>query len=62
MIFRLLDPDEGEILIDNQNLKDVTLHSLRSKISIVPQNGNLFNDSILFNLQYGNPKASLEEI
>ena len=36
MIFRLLDPDEGEILIDNQNLKDVTLHSLRSKISIVP--------------------------
>lgn len=62
MIFRLLDPDQGEVLIDNQSLKDVTLQSLRSKISIVPQNGILFNDSILFNLQYGNPNATLEEI
>lgn len=62
MIFRLLDPDQGEVLIDNQSLRDVTLQSLRSKISIVPQNGILFNDSILFNLQYGNPNATLEEI
>jgi len=36
MIFRLLDPDQGELLIDGQSLKDVTMHSLRQRISIVP--------------------------
>lgn len=62
MIFRLLDPDEGSILIDGQDIKGLKFDSFRNKISIVPQNGNLFNDTILFNLQYGNSKATIEEI
>lgn len=62
MVYRLLDADSGSILIDGQDLKDMTLESFRDRISIVPQNGHLFNDSILFNLQYGNTSATLEEI
>jgi len=62
MIYRLLDADSGSILIDGQDLKDMKLETFRDRISIVPQNGHLFNDSILFNLQYGNTSASLEEI
>jgi len=62
MLFRLYDPQEGNILIDGQNLKDLKFDSFRKYISIIPQNGILFNDSILFNLQYGNPEATFEEI
>lgn len=62
MIYRLLDPEKGQILIDGEDLKDLTFDSFRDQISIVPQNGNLFNDTILFNLQYGNTAASRERI
>ena len=62
MIFRLFDPDEGEILIDGQNIRDVKLGSLRKHITIVPQSGMLFNESIIFNLRFSNPSASMEEI
>ena len=48
--------------MDGQNIKDLTFDSFRKYISIIPQNGILFNDTILFNLQYGNPDASMEEI
>lgn len=62
LIFRLFDPHAGSIKIDGQDLKDLTFDSFRKYISIVPQNGILFNDSILYNLQYGNPEATREEI
>lgn len=50
LLFRMYDPEEGRILIDGQDLTDVTFESFRKYISIIPQNGLLFNDSILFNL------------
>ena len=46
----MYDPFEGEVYIDGQNLKDLSFNSFRKRISIIPQNGILFNDSILFNL------------
>jgi ABC-type multidrug transport system fused ATPase/permease subunit len=53
---------EGEVLLDNQNLKDLKFDSYRKYISVIPQNGILFNDTILFNLQYGNPDCTMEEV
>ena len=50
------------MLIDGQDVKDLTLESFRKHICVIPQNGILFNDSLLFNLKYGNPDASLEEV
>ena len=47
---------------DTQDLRELKFDSFRKYISIIPQNGILFNDTILFNLQYGNPDASMEEI
>ena len=62
LLFRMFDPAEGRILIDGQDLKDLKFDSFRKYISIIPQNGILFNDSILYNLQYGNPDATFDEI
>lgn len=62
MITRLYDPSEGQVLIDGQDLKDLSFDSFRKYISVVPQNGILFNDTVLFNLSYGNPDATFEEI
>ena len=62
MIYRIMDPDNGNVTIDGQDLKDLTIDSFRDRISIVPQNGILFNDTIKFNLQYGNLEASQEDI
>ena len=62
LLFRIYDPSEGKILIDGQDIKDLKFDSFRPYISIIPQNGILFNDSILYNLQYSNPNASREDI
>lgn len=62
LLFRLYDAHEGRVLIDGQDVKDCTFESFRKYISIIPQNGILFNDSILYNLQYGNPDATFDEI
>ena len=62
LIYRIMDADEGQILIDGQNIKDLKVDSFRKRISIVPQNGILFNDTIRFNLQYGNTSATQEDI
>jgi len=50
LLFRIFDPTEGSIKIDGQDLKDLEFDSFRKYISIIPQNGILFNDTILFNL------------
>ncbi|PIS10762.1 MAG: metal ABC transporter permease [Bdellovibrio sp. CG10_big_fil_rev_8_21_14_0_10_47_8] len=55
LLFRFYDVTEGAILIDGQNIREVTQKSLRSVIGIVPQDTVLFNDSIGYNIQYGNP-------
>jgi len=62
LLFRIYDPAEGKIVIDGQDISELTFDSFRKYISIIPQNGILFNDTILFNLQYGNPTAPMEEI
>jgi len=54
LLYRFFDPQKGQILINNHNLSDVTLESLRKSISIVPQDPILFNDTIFYNLHYGN--------
>lgn len=62
LIPRLYDVTEGEIDIDGQNIKDVTMQSLRSEIGYVPQKGILFSGSIASNLRFGNREASDNEI
>ncbi|MCU7852539.1 MAG: ABC transporter ATP-binding protein/permease [Candidatus Thiodiazotropha sp. (ex Monitilora ramsayi)] len=62
LLFRFYDVTGGRITIDGQDIRKVTRRSLRSMIGIVPQDTVLFNDTILYNLAYGRPEASLEEI
>jgi ATP-binding cassette subfamily B protein len=62
LLFRFYDVQSGKILIDGQNIKDVTQASLRKAIGIVPQDTVLFNDTIGYNIAYGNPSASIEEV
>jgi ATP-binding cassette subfamily B protein len=52
----------GRITIDGQDIRDVTQQSLRSAIGVVPQDTVLFNDTIRYNIAYGSPEASPDEI
>lgn len=62
LLFRFYDPNSGRVLIDGQDIKHVTQHSLRQIIGIVPQDTVLFNDTIFENIRYGNPSASDEQV
>ncbi len=62
LLFRFYDADAGEILIDGQNIKKVTQASLRDIIGVVPQDTVLFNDTLKYNVAYGDPDASEQEI
>ena len=62
LIPRFYDPTQGDIFIDNHNIKDIDLHSLRSHIGIVPQDEVLFRGSILENVKYGSPNATEEQV
>tara|TARA_B100000900_G_scaffold331598_1_gene292298 strand:- start:25 stop:612 length:588 start_codon:yes stop_codon:yes gene_type:complete len=62
MIPRIYSPNEGSIEIDNQDISKINLNSLRKEISIVDQNTTLFDDTVLNNIRYAKPDASLEEI
>ena len=62
LVPRFYDPQKGRVLIDNHDLRDVTIDSLRRQIGIVLQETFLFNDSLRNNISYGRPEASLEEI
>jgi ATP-binding cassette, subfamily B, heavy metal transporter len=62
LLFRFYDVDEGAILIDGQDIRTVTQLSLRRSIGVVPQDTVLFNDTIRYNIAYGRPGASQEEI
>lgn len=59
LIFRFYDIDHGEIKLNGINIKSMDLHQLRNNISLVPQQGNIFHMSILDNLRYGYPQASI---
>ncbi|CAH1386908.1 ABCB family ABC transporter ATP-binding protein/permease [Candidatus Nitrotoga sp. M5] len=62
LLFRFYDVDSGRILIENQDIRKVTQASLRAAIGIVPQDTVLFNDSIYYNIAYGRPEATREEV
>ena len=62
LLFRFYDPIEGEISFNNQNIKEITQESLRKKIGVVPQDTILFNDTIYYNIAYGNPNADEKDI
>ncbi|HEU5181834.1 MAG TPA: ABC transporter ATP-binding protein/permease [Candidatus Polarisedimenticolia bacterium] len=62
LMYRFYDVDGGRILIDGSDLRDFTQASLRAAIGIVPQDTVLFNDTIFYNIQYGRPEASGEEV
>lgn len=62
LMFRFYDVNEGAVRIDGQDLRDVTQDSLRAAIGIVPQDTVLFNDTIRYNIAYGRPGATEEEI
>lgn len=62
LLLRFYDPTSGAIRIGNQELSQITISSLRSIISVVPQDTVLFNDTIYYNILYGNPLASEEEV
>lgn len=62
LLARFYEPQEGEILIDDCNIRDFKLESLRSQIAFVPQETFLFSASIRENIAYGRPDASLEDV
>jgi ABC-type transport system involved in Fe-S cluster assembly fused permease/ATPase subunit len=62
LLFRFYDVVSGSIQLDQQNIKDLKQISLRQAIGIVPQDTVLFNDTIAYNIAYGKPGSSQEEI
>jgi len=62
LLFRFYEVNNGRITIDDQAIDHVTQESLRQAIGIVPQDTVLFNDTIYYNIAYGNPLASYEEV
>ncbi|MFN6954400.1 MAG: ABCB family ABC transporter ATP-binding protein/permease [Acetobacteraceae bacterium] len=62
LLFRFYDTTAGRVLVDGQDVREVTQESLRAAIGVVPQDTVLFNDTIRYNIAYGRPDASEEEI
>jgi len=62
LLYRLHDIDSGEIIIDNQKIKNIKQESLREEMSIVPQEAVLFDDTIYNNIAFSNPKATRLEV
>ncbi|MES1982706.1 MAG: ABC transporter ATP-binding protein/permease [Pseudomonadota bacterium] len=62
LLFRFYEVNSGRILINGQDIRSVTQASLRAAIGIVPQDTVLFNDTIYYNIAYGNPGATRDEV
>lgn len=62
LLFRFYDVTGGRVLIDGQDVRDVTQESVRHAIGMVPQDTVLFNDTIAYNIRYGRPGATEDEI
>ena len=62
LIYRFFDPQDGQILIDGQNIKHLTLESFRRYIAVVSQDITLFHKSIAYNIGYGDPTRSFQDI
>ena len=62
LLFRFYDVNAGQVLIDGQDVRDVTQDSLHSAIGVVPQDTVLFNDTVYYNIAYGNPDATRAQV
>jgi ATP-binding cassette, subfamily B, heavy metal transporter len=62
LLFRFYDPAEGTVLIDGQDIREVTQHSVRAAIGVVPQDTVLFNEEIGENIAFGRPGATREDV
>jgi ATP-binding cassette subfamily B protein len=62
LLFRFYDVDAGRITLDGQDIREVTQASVRAAIGVVPQDTVLFNDTIRYNVAYGHPDATREEV
>ena len=62
LLFRFYDTSDGALLIDGQDIRNVTQKSLHAAIGVVPQDTVLFNDTVYYNISYGRPEASRAEI
>ncbi|PHS24008.1 MAG: metal ABC transporter permease [Robiginitomaculum sp.] len=62
LLFRFYDPHAGRIVVDGQDVRDITQQSLRDALALVPQDVALFNESLRANIAYAKPEASDEEI
>ena len=62
LLYRFYDVSAGAILVNSRDIREIKQSSLRGAIGIVPQDTVLFNDTILYNIRYGRPEASDEEI
>ncbi len=62
LLYRFYDIQDGSITIDGQDVRDITQKSLRAAIGMVPQDTVLFNDTVAYNIRYGRPEASADEL
>ncbi len=62
LLFRFYDTTAGRVTVDGVDVRDYTQHSLRAAIGVVPQDTVLFNDSIFYNIAYGEPGASVAQV
>jgi ABC-type transport system involved in Fe-S cluster assembly fused permease/ATPase subunit len=62
LLYRFYDAGDGAVRINDEDIRDLTQASLRAAIGIVPQDTVLFNDTIFYNIQYGRPSASEDEV
>jgi ABC-type transport system involved in Fe-S cluster assembly fused permease/ATPase subunit len=62
LLFRFYDVNAGGLVIDGQDVRDITQESLHAQIGVVPQDTVLFNDTIYYNIAYGRPEASRSEV
>ncbi|KAK0630595.1 hypothetical protein B0T17DRAFT_590058 [Bombardia bombarda] len=62
LMFRYYNCQEGKIMVDGRDVKDLTIDSVRRYIGVVPQDTILFNESLMYNLKYANPSATDEDV
>ena len=62
LLFRFYDPSSGQVLVDGADLRTVQVEALRATVGVVPQDAVLFNDSLHYNIAFGHPDATREEV
>jgi ATP-binding cassette subfamily B multidrug efflux pump len=62
LLTRLIEPTDGRVLLDNKDIRDIPLRSLRKTLGVVPQEPILFSDTLARNIAFGRPDASIDEI